>query len=63
MINFILLLSPMEQALVLINSVVNSDYSIHFIFSLSMMLIYFLLTYNLIVKKQFNKYVQKGSGV
>lgn len=63
MINFILLLSPMEQALVLINSVVNSDYSIHFIFSLSMMLFYFLLTYNLIVKKQFNKYVQKGSGV
>ena len=63
MINLILLLSPMEQALVLINSVVNSDYSIYFILSLSMMLIYFLLTYNLIVKKQFNKYVQKGSGV
>lgn len=62
-VSYLLLLSPLEQATVMISSSFSNEYDVSFFMSLSLMIIYGYLLYKFYILPKFSTYVQKGSGV
>jgi fluoroquinolone transport system permease protein len=63
LINYLLLISPIEQATVMISSAFTQTYDVLFFMSIILMVTYFVLMYRWYVLPKFSSYVQKGSGV
>jgi fluoroquinolone transport system permease protein len=62
-LNYVLLLSPVEQASQMIQGVMLSQYHDRFFMSILLSVLYIGILYRWIVLPQFSQYVQKGSGV
>lgn len=62
-VNYLLLLSPVEQASNMIQGVMSKSYHDRFIISAILSLIYVFVMYRWYVLPKFSNYVQKGSGV
>ncbi len=62
-INYLLLISPIEQATVMISSAFTKTFDIMFFISFILMISYFFIIYTKYVLPKFSSYVQKGSGV
>jgi fluoroquinolone transport system permease protein len=62
-LRYLLLLSPFESSLSLLNQIFSYDSFALVILSVFSLIIWTVLIYSLVVKKHFKKFVQKGSGV
>ena len=62
-ISYLLLISPMEQATVMISSSFSNIYELPFFMSIFLMLMYSYLVYKFYILPKFSSFVQKGSGV
>jgi fluoroquinolone transport system permease protein len=62
-LSYVLLLSPIEQATLMISNSFSNDYDFQFFVSIFLMMFYTIVMYKLYVLPKFSTYVQKGSGV
>lgn len=62
-VSYVLLLSPLEQATIMISRAFTNVYDLPFFISIGLMLSYGFLIFKFYVLPQFSMYVQKGSGV
>ena len=62
-LSYVLLVSPIEQAMRIINGIFLETYTFEFYISIILMITYFLTIYLFYVKPTYKSFVQKGSGV